>query len=271
MIANSPLPPSRRAASSVSVLPMPSGVAWLTKKSRASGSASASHVSTLMPRSRALRSTVEMPARFSTATAMTSTLRVIQFSTTSFCFAASSPVGPSQMSSTPSSCAASSAPARQLTKYGSPFAFGIIAITRRGPAGSAGPTPCLPTRAPPAPRGHDRAHEPHVGARHDERGGDDRRADDGYLTVLHLKVSVGQCRGLGSAARAAGAARAPRIYVNRDRGEEKDPGQHAGQLRRQRRQPQAVAEHRQARRDRAACPRACRARRTPTSRRGRRP
>ena len=96
----------------------PSGVAWLTKKSRASGSASASQVSTLMPRSRALRSTVEMPARFSTATAIASTLRVIQFSTSSFCLAASRPVGPSQISSTPSSCAASSAPARQLTKYG---------------------------------------------------------------------------------------------------------------------------------------------------------
>ena len=121
MIANSPLPPSSRAASSVSVLPMPSGVAWLTKKSRASGSASASQVSTLMPRSRALRSTVEMPPRFSTATAITSTFRVIQFSTTSFCLAGSRPVGPSQISSTPSSFAASSAPARQLTKYGSPL------------------------------------------------------------------------------------------------------------------------------------------------------
>ena len=41
---------------------MPSGVAWLTKKSRASGSASASQVSTLMPRSRALRSTRRDPA-----------------------------------------------------------------------------------------------------------------------------------------------------------------------------------------------------------------
>ena len=44
-----------------------------------------------------------MPARFSTATAMTSTLRVIQFSTSSFCLAASRPVGPSQIRSTPSS------------------------------------------------------------------------------------------------------------------------------------------------------------------------
>ena len=115
---------------------MPSDVAWFTKKSRASGSASASQVSTLMPRWRAFRSTVEMPARFSTATAITSTPRVIQFSITSFCRAASSPVGPSQISSTPSSLAASSAPARQLTKYGSPFAFGIIAITGRLPFGA---------------------------------------------------------------------------------------------------------------------------------------
>ncbi len=37
-----------------------------------------------MPRPRALRSTVEMPARFSTATAIASTPRVIQFSTSSF-------------------------------------------------------------------------------------------------------------------------------------------------------------------------------------------
>ncbi len=57
-----------------------------------------------------------MPARFSTATAITSTFRVIQLSMTSFCRAASRPVGPSQISSTPSSFAASSAPTRQLTK-----------------------------------------------------------------------------------------------------------------------------------------------------------
>ena len=69
-----------------------------------------------MPRSRALRSTVEMPALFSTATAIASTFRVIQFSTSSFCLAASRLVGPSQIRSTPSSRAASSAPARQLTK-----------------------------------------------------------------------------------------------------------------------------------------------------------
>ena len=80
MIANSPLPPSTRAALSISVLPIPSGVAWLTKKSRASGSASASQVITLIPRSRAFRSTEEMPSRFSTATAITSTPRVIQVS-----------------------------------------------------------------------------------------------------------------------------------------------------------------------------------------------
>src|SRR5262249_28111880 len=60
-----------------------------------------------------------------------STLRVIQFSTSSFCLAASRLVGPSHTRSTSSSRAASSAPARQLTKYGSPFAFGITATTRR--------------------------------------------------------------------------------------------------------------------------------------------
>ena len=95
-----------------------------------------------MPRPRALRSTVEIPARFSTATAIASTPRVIQFSTSSFWRAASSPVGPSQISSTPSSLAASSAPARQLMKYGSPLAFGIIAMTGLRPPGpDAAPVP----------------------------------------------------------------------------------------------------------------------------------
>ena len=116
MMANSPLPPRTRAALSIRVWPIPSGVAWLTKKSRASGSASASQVRTLIPRSRALRSTEEIPWRFSTATAMTSTPRVIQVSMTSFCLAGSGSVGPSQISLTPSSVAASSAPLRQAMK-----------------------------------------------------------------------------------------------------------------------------------------------------------
>src|SRR4051794_24515530 len=90
-----------------------------------------------MPRARALRSTVEIPAWFSTLTAIASTPRVIQLSTTSFCFAASSPTGPSQIISTPAAFAASSAPTRQDTKYGSPLAFGITAITGRLP-GDAG-------------------------------------------------------------------------------------------------------------------------------------
>ncbi len=55
-----------------------------------------------MPRSRALRSTVEIATSFSTLTAITSTPRVIQASTTSFCLAGSRSVGPSQSSSTPS-------------------------------------------------------------------------------------------------------------------------------------------------------------------------
>ena len=95
---------------------MPWGVAWLMKKSRASFWASASQVTTLMPRSRAFRSTVEIAASFSTLTAITSTPRVIQASTTSFCLAGSRSVGPSQSSSTPTSWAASSAPLRQLMK-----------------------------------------------------------------------------------------------------------------------------------------------------------
>ncbi len=68
---------------------------------------------------------------------MASTPRVIQPSTTSFCLAASRPVGPSQIRSTPSSLAASSAPARQLMKYGSPLAFGIMAMTGRLPGFAA--------------------------------------------------------------------------------------------------------------------------------------
>jgi hypothetical protein len=69
-----------------------------------------------MPFSRALRSTVARPSLLSTLAAMTSTPRVIQVSTTSFCLAGSVSVGPSQMSFTPSSLAASSAPLRLLTK-----------------------------------------------------------------------------------------------------------------------------------------------------------
>ena len=57
-----------------------------------------------------------MPSRFSTATAITSTPRVIQVSMISFCLAGSGSVGPSQISSTPSSRAASSAPLRQAMK-----------------------------------------------------------------------------------------------------------------------------------------------------------
>jgi hypothetical protein len=114
----------------------PSGVAWLTKKSRASRSASASQVTTLMPRARALRSTVDRAARFSTLTAIASTPRVIHASTTSFCLAASSSVGPSQSSSTPRARAAESAPRRALMKYGSPLAFGMTAITGRRVVGA---------------------------------------------------------------------------------------------------------------------------------------
>src|SRR3712207_8082650 len=44
---------------------------------------------TLIPRFRALRSTEEIPSRFSTATAMTSAPRVIHVSITSFCLAGS--------------------------------------------------------------------------------------------------------------------------------------------------------------------------------------
>ena len=104
------------AAWSISVSAMPSGVAWFTKKSRASGSASASQVTTLMPRAAGLAQHRGDALAVLDATAITSTPRVIQVSTTSFCLAGSVSVGPSQSSLTPSSRAASSAPLRQPTK-----------------------------------------------------------------------------------------------------------------------------------------------------------
>ena len=137
-----------------------------------------------MPRSRAFRSTLEMPPRFSTATAMTSTLRVIQFSTSSFCRAASRLVGPSQIRSTPSSRAASSAPTRQLTKYGSPFAFGIMAMTGRFAAdGARRGWRCA--LAPTEPS--DRTSHTFV-RRDDQRARHDRAAQDGHLAVLHRNL-----------------------------------------------------------------------------------
>ena len=103
MIANSPLPPSSRAASSVSVLPMPfrrrlvdeevarvglgvgvpgqdldAALARLAQHRRDAAAVLDRHGDRVHP-------------------------RVIQFSTSSFCLAASRPVGPSQISSTPSS------------------------------------------------------------------------------------------------------------------------------------------------------------------------
>ncbi len=115
-IANEPFPPRMRDVCSRRTSAMPCGVAWFTKKSRASPSASASQVTTLMPLPLAFRRTVEIASLFSTLTAMTSTPRVIQASTTSFCFAGSVSVGPSHRTFTPSSAAASWAPLWQLTK-----------------------------------------------------------------------------------------------------------------------------------------------------------
>ena len=69
-----------------------------------------------LPGDVALRNAVEIPSRFSQAAAITSTPRVIQVSMISFCLAGPSLVGPSQISSTPSSWAACSAPLRQAMK-----------------------------------------------------------------------------------------------------------------------------------------------------------
>ena len=111
-------------------------------------------------------------------TAMTSTLRVIQLSTSSFCFAGSRLVGPSQMRSTPSSCAASSAPARQLTKYGSPFAFGIMAmVSRRAAVGAR--------LSAARPDGWTERTSHTFVERDDRRTGENRGAEYGDLTVSH--------------------------------------------------------------------------------------
>ena len=174
-----------------------------------------------------------MLARFSTDTAIASTCRVIQLSTSSFCFAASRPVGPSQMSSTPSSRAASSAPTRQLTKYGSPLAFGIIAMTGRRPAGQR-----LRIGLPAgAGAGSDRTIQTFVPA---TRTAPARMAAQNRdLTVSH-GVSSFQSADVSRATPGA-VARPDRA---RSRRSSSDTGQDAGQLGRQRGELQSVLQHR---------------------------
>ena len=180
-----------------------------------------------MPRARAFRKTVEMPARFSTATAITSTPRVIQFSTSSFCRAASREAGPSQINSTPNSRAASSAPTRQLTKYGSPLAFGIMAMTGALPAGSR-------SRRAGCSR-HHRSHEPHIRRGDEQRPAEDRCTQHRNLTVLHGPfLSCSDCN-----RRRPGAS----YSINPDGRNQQRPGQHANKLRRQRRESESVLEH----------------------------
>jgi len=68
---------------------MPCGVAWFTKNERASGNASASNVTILMPLSAPCAARSRCPPCFPPRPRSTSTApSVIQFSTISFCFAA---------------------------------------------------------------------------------------------------------------------------------------------------------------------------------------
>ena len=234
---------------------MPSGVAWLTKKSRASGSASASQVSTLMPRSRALRSTRRdaaavldgdrdhvHPARDPVLDQLVLPAR------------RRGSVGPSQISSTPSSRAASSAPARQLTKYGSPFAFGIMAIDR-----ALWPTAAR-RRRPTAGRGAatERTSQTFVPATISEPARIARRARQPDCSSRQVS-STAACR----VARAARRRARSMAIVD----EQQRAGQHAGQLRRQRGQLQAVLQHRKREQPEQRAPQSCRVRRRPTCRR----
>src|SRR5262245_57005455 len=202
MIAYSPFPPRRRAAWSTSVFAMPSGVAWFTNTSRASGTESASHVTTMMPFARAFLSTEAMPSRFSTATAMTSTPRVIQPSTMLFWPAGSGSVGPSQMSFTPSSFAASSAPFLHAMKYALPLLLGIMATVRPPPDDvPAEPPPLLsqPARRAAARtrvQNPDFISHPLIAARRERRhqpvGRDGRDQQDAHQDARELRGAVGQ-------------------------------------------------------------------------------
>ena len=124
MIAKSPSSPQSFAAVSIRTSPMPWAVAWLTKKPRASGCTSLSYVTTLIPFAWAFFRAELSPSRFSAAAAMTFTSWVIQFSTISFCFAASVFVGPSKSNCTPSSAAAIFAPFSTVAKYWLPLLLG---------------------------------------------------------------------------------------------------------------------------------------------------
>ena len=172
-----------------------------------------------------------MATSFSTLTAMTSTPRVIQASTTSFCLAGSRSVGPSQSSSTPISWAASSAPLRQLMKYGSPLALGIMATTGRCAGSAAWPWPRRRGQARSSCR-RERTDQP-VPADHQERRGQDDGAQGDHLRVLHFFLP--RC-GLGWR-RLSGL---PRQAVEEDRGHEQCTREDAGELGGRPAEPQAV-------------------------------
>ncbi len=97
MIATSPLgsPPRSLAIASTIAQPMSWAVAWLTKKSRASGSASASQVITRTPCPRAFLMAPATTLGSLGETAMTSTPLRVHFSIISACFSGEPSVGPS--------------------------------------------------------------------------------------------------------------------------------------------------------------------------------
>ena len=244
MMANFPLPPRTRAALSIRVWPIPSGVAWLTKKSRASGSASASQVMTLMPRWRALRSTEEIPSRFSTATAITSTPRVIQVSI-DLVLLGRVGVGravPDQLDA--QLLRRLLGPLAAGDEVGVPLALGHhrhgdlrcgIGLRRRPRGGRRDRRPAGSTPASSLP---ERPHQVDVARRDDQRRRQDAGAEHGHLRILHDQFSLMSRWEPAPAARVRPGRRSSPIASSRS-----VPGQDAGQLGRQVGEPQAILKH----------------------------
>ena len=177
---------------------------------------------------------VEMPPRFSTATAITSTLRVIQFSTSSFCCAASrlGRAVPDQLDA--------ELPRRFLGAGAAADEVRIALRLRHHRRSPAGAPPAPAPAAPPTVRaaGAERSDQPDVGAGDDQRARDDRRRTGRRPDCSSPRISSSSDGARRPRRRAAQA-------IERDRGEQQHAGQHAGQLRRQRREVQPVLQHRQ--------------------------
>ena len=220
---------------------MPSGVAWLTKKSRASGSASASQVTTLMPLPRALRSTVEIPSRFSTLTAIDVDAAgdpglddLVLLGRVGVGRAVPDQLDAQLLRRLLGALAAADEVGVALALGHHRDGDGCCRRCRAAAGASASPEP------------------PHA-------------------TVSAASATPSPSPADASVASSSFSyARLPR-GAEPDRGEQQHAGQHAGQLRRQIRQTQAVLRARRARTGRAACRRRCRGRRRSTCRRAPRP